>query len=531
MQFPNISPVAISIFGFDIRWYALSYIFGFIIAFYLIKYLLRSSTNNQISYAELDDLFTNAVFGTILGGRIGYTLFYNFNYYISHPLNIFKIWEGGMSFHGGLTGAILGIFLWCKTNKKSFLHIADFFAISAPIGLFLGRIANFINGELYGRITTSKFGMIFPYSDGLPRHPSQLYEAFTEGIVLFIILFSIHKIKAFRNRYGTTAFAFIGFYGLARISIENFREPDAQIGFLKFGITMGQLLTIPMILISITGIICLFKKGEVIEEFVSSPLLESQIIKTRFFTRQNGVSSGVFASANCKLYETVDKIENIKTNRSRLLKTLGLDANTSLITLMQKHTNEVIFIDKPVNDTTKYLETEADGIITNQENLAIGILTADCVPLLLSDEKNGLIGAIHCGWKGIYKDIVHTAIKKMESLGSNPSEIKAVLGPCLKQKFYEVDKDFMENIVAQNSKFQSLFKPCKNEKFLFDCSKYCELKLKFEGLKNIEILPFDTYKNEDLFFSYRRSVIKKEYANNNPMDEGRQLSVIVKKSI
>ena len=529
MQFPNISPVAISIFGFDIRWYALSYIFGFIIAFYFIKYLLRSNTNNEISYTELDDLFTNGILGTVLGGRIAYTLFYNFNYYVSHPLNVFKIWEGGMSFHGGLIGAIIGIYLWSKSHKKSFLHIADYFAMSAPIGLFLGRIANFINGELYGRITTSKLGMIFPYSDGQPRHPSQLYEAFTEGIVLFLILLFIHKIKAFRNRYGTTAFAFIGFYGLARISIENFREPDAQIGFLKFGITMGQLLTIPMILISIIGIIYLFRKKEISEDFISSPLLESNTIKTRFFTRQNGVSTGVFASANCK-FETSDARKNVKNNREILLSKLNLDANKSLITVNQKHTNEVIYIDSPVKNPETFLDKEVDGIITNQKDLAIGILTADCVPLLISDEKNGLIGAIHCGWQGIYKDIVHSSIEKMLSLGSNLKDIKVALGPCLKQPSYEVDKDFMEKIVSQNSIFKKNFTPF-GKKYLFDCTKYCIQKLKLEGIKNIEVIPFDTYKNTDLFFSYRRSVITKDYAGNTPTNEGRQLSIIVNKSI
>ena len=531
MQFPNISPVAISIFGFNIRWYALSYIFGFIFAFYYIKHLLRSRTNTQISYTELDDLFTNSILGVILGGRIGYTLFYNFNYYISHPINILKIWEGGMSFHGGFIGCLISMYLWCKTNKKSFFQITDVMAMSAPIGLFLGRIANFINGELYGRITYSSIGIIFPNSDGLPRHPSQLYEATTEGLILFIILFLLHKIKSIRNRYGTISFSFVGLYGLARICIENFREPDAQIGFLKFGITMGQLLTIPMILISIIAIIYLFKKEPVIDEYVSSPLLENGSIKTRFFTRQNGISDGVFTSANCKDYGTSDKKENVKTNRSRLLKTLNLDANTSLITLIQKHTNKVIFIDKPVKNINEYLKTEADGIITNQKDLAIGILTADCVPLLLSDEKTGLIGAIHCGWKSIYKEIVHEAVKKMIDLGANVNNIKAALGPCLKQKSYEVDKDFMENIIAQNKEYKTLFSKKNEKKFLFNCSEYCILKLKAEGIKNIEVLPFDTYENSDLFFSYRRSIITKDYANNDPIDEGRQLSTIVNKSI
>ena len=529
MQFPNISPIAISIFGFNVRWYALAYIFGFIFAFYYIKYLLRSQTNNKISYTELDDLFTNGILGVILGGRIGYTLFYNFNYYISHPINIFKIWEGGMSFHGGFIGCIISIYIWCKKNKKSFLQLTDSIAMAAPIGLFLGRIANFINGELYGRITSSKFGIIFPYTDGIPRHPSQLYEAVTEGLLLFIILFFIHKIKAVKNRYGITSFAFVGLYGIARISIENFREPDAQIGFLKFGITMGQLLTIPMILISIIAIIYLSRKKQVKEEFISSPLLETKSIKTRFFTRQNGISSGVFASANCK-FETSDSKENVKKNRNILLKTIDIDSNKSLITINQKHTNDVIFIDTPVKNINKYLAIEADGIITNQKDLAIGILTADCIPLLISDEKLGIIGAIHCGWQGIYKDIVHSTMEKMYNLGSDRNNIKVALGPCLKQKSYEVDKDFVEKITAQNKQFETLFKPF-GKKYLFNCTKYCILKLKAEGIKNIEVIPFDTYRKTDLFFSYRRSILTKEYANNTPTDEGRQLSIIVNKTI
>ncbi len=529
MKFPNISPVAISILGFDIRWYALAYIFGFIFAFYYIKYLLRSSTNNQISYTELDDLFTNGVIGVILGGRLGYVLFYNFSYYIYNPIHIIKIWEGGMSFHGGLIGCIISILLWCKVHKKSVFQLTDKIAMATPIGLFLGRLANFVNGELYGRVTTSKIGMVFPNSDGLPRHPSQIYEALTEGLLLFIFLFAINKVKAIKKRPGIISFAFIGGYAIARISIENFREPDAQIGFLKFGITMGQLLTIPMILSSIIAIIYFLRKKEIIEQYTSSPFLDTEKIKTRFFTRQNGVSTGVFASANCK-FETSDTKENVKENRKRLIQTLALNSETSLVTVNQKHTNNVIFINTPVENTEKYLEIEADGIITNQKDLAVGILTADCVPLLISDEKKEIIGAIHCGWQGIYKDIVHTTIERMLSLGSNLDDIKVALGPCLKQKSYEVDKDFVEKITAQNKEFEKLFVAYGN-KFLFDCSGYCKLKLQQEGVKNIEILPFDTYTNDDLFFSYRRSVITKDYANNTPTDEGRQLSVIVNKSV
>lgn len=528
MQFPNISPIALSIFGFPIRWYALAYIISFILAFYYIKNILRNSTNNKLSYTLLDDLFTYMILGIILGGRIGYTLFYNFTYYINNPIDIFKLWEGGMSFHGGLLGGIITLIIWSKKNKQSFLYISDIISMSIPIGLFFGRIANFINGELYGRITTSKLGMIFPNTNGLPRHPSQLYEALTEGLILFIILYTMRKVKSIKNRPGIIAFSFIGLYGIARTSMEIFREPDAHIGFLKYGFTMGQLLTIPMLLIPIICIIYLIRKKENSENFIISPLLETNKITTRFFTRQNGVSKGVFKSANCK-FETSDNIENVKKNRNILLSTINLNATKQLITLNQKHTKDILVITSPINSVEKYLSLESDGIITNQPNIAIGILTADCVPLLLSDEKNNLIGAIHCGWQGIYKNIVKEAINKMIELGSQPQNIKAALGPCLKQKSYEVDKEFKEKIENEDIKFSKLFKQTKNQKFLFDCTNYCKLKLKKEGIKQIEILNFDTYTNSNLFFSYRRSVITNDYANNTPTDEGRQLSIIVQK--
>lgn len=528
MQFPNISPIAFSILGFPIRWYALAYIIGFILAFYYIKYILRNSTNNKLSYIQLDDLFSYMILGIILGGRIGYTLFYNFNYYINNPIAIFKLWEGGMSFHGGLLGGIITLVLWCKKNKQQFLYIADIICMSIPIGLFFGRIANFINAELYGRITTSKFGIIFPHTNGLPRHPSQLYEALTEGLLLFIILYIMRKFKSIKNRSGIIAFSFIGLYGIARTSMEVFREPDAHIGFLKYGFTMGQILTIPMLLISITSIIYLMKKQENSEDFIISPLLETNKIITRFFTRQNGVSKGVFESANCK-FETSDNIENVKENRNILLSSIGLNASKQLITVNQKHTKDILVITSPITTIDKYLSLEVDGIITNQTNIAIGILTADCVPLLISDEENNLIGAIHCGWQGIYKNIVHEAINKMIQLGSQPKNIKAALGPCLKQKSYEVDKDFKDKIEKQDKNFSKLFKALKNKKYLFNCTQYCKLKLEKEGIKQIEILNFDTYTNSNLFFSYRRSVITKDYANNTPTDEGRQLSIITQK--
>lgn len=528
MQFPNISPVAFYILGFPIRWYALAYIIGFILAFHYIKYILRHSTNNQMSYADLDDLFTYEVLGIILGGRIGYTIFYNFDYYSKHLLHIFALWEGGMSFHGGLLGCIVALFVWCKKNKKSFLYIADIICMSGPIGLFFGRLANFVNGELYGRITTSKLGIIFPNTNGLPRHPSQIYEAIAEGILLFTILFFLRKVKAIRNRYGTLAFAFLGLYGIARVGVENFREPDVQIGFLKYGLTMGQLLSIPMIAISIISICFLFKRKQKMEIYTSSPFLDTTSTTTRFFTRQYGVSTGVFASANCK-FETSDNAENIRENRKLLISTIGLDAETSLITVNQQHTNEVVVITSPVVATQKFLNMNVDGVITNQPNLAVGILTADCVPLLVSDEKVGFVGAIHCGWQGIYKDIVHTSITKLKTLGCNVKNIRVALGPCLKKQSYEVDEDFVKKIVAQNKKFTCLFSKKSNGKFLFDCTKFCVLKLKDEGVlnKNIEVLDFNTYTQSDLFFSYRRSLLSGDYATS-PTDEGRQLSIIVK---
>ncbi len=530
MNFPNISPIAFSVFGFEVKWYALSYIFGFILSGIYIKYILRKSVNNIISYKDFDNLTSYLIVGIIFGGRIGYTLFYNFNYYKNNLFSVFKLWEGGMSFHGGLIGSVISSFIWCKFNKKSFLYIADVVAQAAPIGLFLGRIANFINAELYGRITTLPVGIIFPNTDGIPRHPSQLYEAFGEGILLFLLLLFISNMKKIKRRNGIVLFSFLGLYGLVRVIIENFREPDLQIGYLFCGITMGQLLTVPMIIISIISIIYILKQHENIQQYISSPLLESFNVITRFFTRNGGVSNGVFATANTK-FESSDSKNNVLQNRKLLLNTINCNADTSLITVNQQHTNNIIIIDSPVVSTKKFLDIKADGIITNQKGLAIGILTADCIPVLITDIKTGYVAVLHCGWKSIYRDIIKVCIEKMISLGSNIDNLKFALGPCLKQQSYEVDKDFRDNIVLQDISFKSLFKSYKN-KFLFDCTKYCIMKINKEGIKinqlTVDILNFDTYRNDDLFFSYRRSLISGEYENNNPLDEGRQLSIIMK---
>ncbi len=527
MPFPNISPIAFEIFGLEVRWYALAYIFGFMISVSLIKHFLRTSTNNTISYKNLDDLLTYMIFGVILGGRLGYVIFYNLRYYLSNPLEIIQLWHGGMSFHGGLLGSIIATYLWSKKYKQNFLYITDLLSICAPIGLFFGRISNFINGELYGRITTSSLGIIFPNTNGLPRYPSQLFEALSEGLILFIILFGLRHIKTIRNKYGILSFTFLGGYAIARISMENFREPDEQIGFLfNSSLTMGQLLTIPMLIISIIAIIKISKQNKKEDLFITSPLLNNNTkIINRFFTRNGGVSNGVFQSSNCK-YETSDDKDKVRKNREILLSSISLDANKSLFTLNQNHTNEVIIIDDPNDTPNKYLDIKADGLITTIPNIAIGILTADCIPVLLMDEEKKVIGAIHCGWQGIHKNIIKTTIDKLKSLNCDIKNIKVALGPCLKKQSYEVDIDFMENIVREKETYKNVFKKLsKKNKYLFDCTKYCVMKLKEEGINYIDILNFDTYKQDDLFFSYRRSVITKDFATS-PTDEGRLLSII-----
>jgi YfiH family protein len=395
----------------------------------------------------------------------------------------------------------------------------------APIGLFLGRIANFINGELYGRHTASALGMVFPNSDGIPRHPSQLYEAFMEGLIPFAILQLLWRVNGIRNRSGLLSFIFGALYSIARIGAEFFREPDAHIGFLPGGTTMGQLLTLPVLLAAAVGLVILSKRKPEAEIFVSSPLLNDfQFATNRFFTRQGGVSEGVFASANCR-FETSDAMENVRRNRALCMDRMKI-APERLVTLSQQHTDKVVLIDRPVKDAGLYLAREADAIITNQPGLAVGVLTADCVPLLLLDAKNKWVAAAHCGWKGIYRDIIKETVGRMESLGSNPRDIYAALGPCLKRENYEVDPEFMENIAAQDESFRSLFRPAKvMGKRLFDCTGYCLAKLRRAGVRNIDVMDFDTY-DPDLFFSYRRSLLTGEHASGGPADEGRQLSAI-----
>lgn len=246
---PNIDPVALQLGPLAVRWYSLAYIAGILCAMFFLK---KQNEQHKIMSAEAyENWLVWAVLSVILGGRVGYVLFYNFDYFLTDPLEIFAVWHGGMSFHGGLLGVILGMWLFAKRYKIDFLRLMDVLAIIAPIGLFFGRIANFINMELYGRVTGSSFGVIFPNAGDLPRHPSQLYEAALEGLLLFVILFSLSKFMQIQKRCGALSGAFLIGYGICRIIIENFREPDQQLGFLFANVTMGQILSLPLILLGV----------------------------------------------------------------------------------------------------------------------------------------------------------------------------------------------------------------------------------------------------------------------------------------
>ena len=257
----NLDPVFIDLGIISIRWYSLAYIAGIFLGWWVGKKIiltLKIQHNIYISPSKFDDLITYLVFSIILGGRIGYIFFYNLSYYIENPFEIAKIWQGGMSFHGGLIGVILGTYFFCKKNKIQIFPILDVIACVAPIGLFFGRIANFINGELYGKITSAYWGVIFPEIDQFIRHPSQIYEAILEGLALFIILNKIIKKKNYT--VGTCSFIFLILYGSFRIFSEMFREPDQQLGYLFNVLSMGTLLSILMIVIGIT--IFYFRKNE-----------------------------------------------------------------------------------------------------------------------------------------------------------------------------------------------------------------------------------------------------------------------------
>jgi len=246
IPFPAIDPVAISIGPVAIRWYALAYIVGLLIGWrYCLA--LASRPPHLVGRQDVDDFLVWATLGVVLGGRVGYVLFYMPGYYAAHPLEALYVWHGGMSFHGGALGVTIAILLFTRAGKIPLFAFSDIITEAIPIGLFFGRIANFINGELYGRQTQVPWAMIFPNGGAIPRHPSQLYEAFCEGVLLFLLLFATERLGA-RRRPGIVTGLFLAGYAIARMSGELFREPDAQIGFLIFGTTMGQVLSVPVLI-------------------------------------------------------------------------------------------------------------------------------------------------------------------------------------------------------------------------------------------------------------------------------------------
>ena len=236
----NFDPVAIQIFSLEIRWYSLAYIFGIIFAWIYCKKIL---INNQYYSKLFDDLISYIIIGIILGGRLGYVLFYNAKYYLNNLIEIPMIWQGGMSFHGGLIGVLFATIIFSNKHNVNKYIFLDLIAVSAPIGIFLGRISNFINSELYGRETDVFWSVVFTKVDNLSRHPSQMYEAFLEGLILFIIMFLFTK-KNYLLRPGLISSLFLIYYSLFRFAVEFYRVPDEQIGFIFLNLTMGQIISL-----------------------------------------------------------------------------------------------------------------------------------------------------------------------------------------------------------------------------------------------------------------------------------------------
>jgi len=251
----NFDPVAFQIMSFEIRWYSLAYILGIIIGWILCKkILIKNPDINQ----KFDDYITFLIIGIILGGRLGYVLFYNLNYYTSNIVDIFKIWQGGMSFHGGLMGIIIASILFAKKNNQDTFIYTDLVSLVAPIGIFFGRLANFVNSELYGKVTDVPWAVTFIQVDNLSRHPSQLYEAIFEGVILFVLLLYFRN-KNYLERPGLISGLFLIFYSIFRFCIEFFRVPDEQIGYLIFNLSMGQIISLIFI---IFGTIVFYLKNE-----------------------------------------------------------------------------------------------------------------------------------------------------------------------------------------------------------------------------------------------------------------------------
>lgn len=249
LDFPNIDPVAIAIGPVEIRWYALAYMAGFLLGWQYCMRLAGLDAKCRPNAEDIDDFLPWAILGVIAGGRLGYILFYQAGYYLANPAQILQVWNGGMSFHGGALGVIVAMFVYAHLKKVSVLRLADIVACAVPIGLFFGRIANFVNGELFGRASDVAWAVRFPMGGAMPRHPSQVYEALLEGAVLFLVLFFMARCEAVRNRPGVISGVFLALYGLFRAFIEFFREPDAHLGLIGDVLSMGQILSVPMVLV------------------------------------------------------------------------------------------------------------------------------------------------------------------------------------------------------------------------------------------------------------------------------------------
>ncbi len=264
MYIHNLDPVLLD-FGFiAIRWYSLAYIFGIVLGWWLGKKIVKNFllvVNFKFNVKEFDDLITYLIISIIVGGRLGYVLFYNFEYYISNPVEIIKVWEGGMSFHGALIGIIIGTNLFSTRKNIPAFFFLDVIACVSPIGILFGRIANFINGELVGKATDVSWGIIFPAIDMMPRHPSQLYEALLEGLILFILINTITLKRKYKA--GLSSSLFLIFYGIFRIVAEQFREPDSQLGYLFGNLSMGAILSSIMVISGFVFLIILRKKNEI----------------------------------------------------------------------------------------------------------------------------------------------------------------------------------------------------------------------------------------------------------------------------
>ena len=252
MLINNFDPVAIEIFSLEIRWYSLAYIMGILIGWHLAKRFFISKN----IYSKFDDYITFVIIGLILGGRFGYVLFYNIDFYINHPLDVIKLWQGGMSFHGGVLGIFIASIIFAKRNLDDVFEYLDVVALVSPIGIFFGRLANFINSELYGHETNMPWGVKFIQVDDLYRHPTQLYEAIFEGIVLFLILLFFRRIENLKIP-GILSSLFLIFYSIFRFIIEYFRVPDEQLGYLILNATMGQLISFVFFL---TGLFLFYAK-------------------------------------------------------------------------------------------------------------------------------------------------------------------------------------------------------------------------------------------------------------------------------